>query len=420
MAQATGLAGSIPAEDDADLGLDPGIDHDWPAVAASAVCLVFSVGTILLYSFGVFVWPLAHTFGWNRTQISGAVTIGQYAFALTSPFWGMLADRFGPRRIVLPSVVGLALGVASLAWLTPHLWHFYLTFALIPVIGGGASPLGYGAILVRRFERRLGLALGLALMGVGLGATLLSPLAQALVGHLGWRSAYAVLGGLTLLLTLPSAAIASRHTRRPAAARRRATFASILPLLRTRAFILMCVAFALAGLASVGMLAHLVPMMIDRGFAPPAAASLAAITGMAAIVARGGLGFLLDRLFAPRVFVGVCGVGAGAALLLGYGRTPLPSYAAALLLGLVVGAEVDFVAYLVRRYFGPVAFGRLYGIAFGLFILGSGTGPLLLGISFDHLGGYKSGLLLFACLFAAAAVVVSAMPRYSANEPNAV
>ena len=53
--------------------------------------------------------------------------------------------------------------------------------------------------------------------------------------------------------------------------------------------------------------------------------------------------------------------------------------------GMAVGAEVDFISFLVRRYFSEVLYGRVYGIAFALFVVGSGSGPLTLGACSDHL-----------------------------------
>ena len=97
------------------------LDRDWATVGASAIGLILSVGKFPLYPFGVFVRPLAAEFGWSRTQLSGAVAVSQYAFAFSAPFWEILTDRFGPRAIILPSVVAISLLVASLALLTPNL-----------------------------------------------------------------------------------------------------------------------------------------------------------------------------------------------------------------------------------------------------------------------------------------------------------
>ncbi len=299
---------------------------------------------------------------------------------------------------------------ASASLLTPHLWHFYLIFGAFSLFGGGASPLGYAAVLVRSFERHLGLALGLALMGIGLGATLLPSFAQAIVGTSGWRAAYATIGIATLVITIPAALFATRHARLPVPRANRSE-AAILPLVRTRAFLLMCAIFVLLAIASGGLLAHLVPMMIDRGVAPAAAARFAGLAGFAVIFGRGGIGWLLDRFNAARLLALVA-LTIVASLLLLYAAGDLASSLAALLLGCVMGAEVDFTAFLVRRYFGTAAFGRLYGIAFGLYAMGVGVGSLLLGISFDRLGGYHPALLLCVALSILAGLATFAMPPY--------
>ncbi len=397
-----GAAGTLAAD---------GLDRDWLAVGASAAGLVFSTGTLAVYSFGVFVRPLTAEFGWTRTGLFAALAFFQFGMAFASPLWGAVLDRFGPRRVLLFSLVALSLLVASLGLLTPSLWHLYLVFLAIPLLGGGASPLGYSAVMVRRFDRRLGFALGLSLMGVGLGGAFLPPLAQALVGGFGWRTAYVALGVLTLVVTLPASLVATRNIPGPVARRGEAAL-PIAPMLRTRAFVLMSAAFVLLGLVSVGVLAHLVPMMVDHGLTPAAAARVAGLSGLAVLVARGGLGWVLDRVHAPYVLALVGVLAAAVPLLLAYGEGPAAGYLAAVLLGSAVGAEVDFVSFLVRRYFDQAAFGRLYGIAFGLYIFGTALGPLALGYSFDHLGGYRPGLVLFTALSLVAAAAALAMPRY--------
>ena len=390
----------------------PPADRDWLTVLACAICLLLSVGTLLVYVFGVFVRPLAGQFHWTRTQVATALITGEFVVAISAPVWGWLIDRFGPRRVILPSIVGLSLAFASLSLLTPHLWHLYLLFGLFSLLGGGSSPVGYSAVLVRSFERKLGLALGVSLMGIGLGATLLPSVAQWFVGHYGWRSAYAFLGIITLAVTLPAAIVATRNARLPLPNRIRERV-DLAPLVFTRAFLVMSAVLMLIAVAAGGAFASLVPMLVDRGNNPAEAARIAGLAGIAVIGGRGGIGWLLDRFNAARLLALVCLAVVTSLVLLIYAHGSLPDALAALLLGLVLGAEVDFTAFLVRRYFGNAAFSRLYGIAFGLFALAIGIGPLLLGMSFDRLGGYNPGLLLFVVFSLVAALTTFAMPAYN-------
>ena len=388
-----------------------GTDRNWSVVGASTIGLTFSLGTLLLYTFGVFVGPLTREFGWTRTQLSGALAMSQYTFALTAPVWGLLIDRFGPRAVLLPSVVFMAVLVGSLS-LLGSLWQYYLTFIAASFCAGGATPIGYSAVLVSRFERRLGLALGLALMGVGLGAAVLPPLSAVLIVDFGWRGAYAGLGVLTFVFTVPAALVATRSAGGPAQVRTStAATLPVLPLLRSRAFVLICAIFVLLGTTSIGTLTSIVPMMIGRGFTPQAAAQLTGLTGLAAIAGRGGIGWVLDRVYPPFVIAAMALVALAAFLIAAYGSGPASGYTLAVLLGGVVGAEVDFTAFFVRRYFGQAMFGRLYGVAFGVFLIGSGTGPVLASASFDHFGSYRPGALLFAAGAVLVVLLALAMPK---------
>ncbi len=392
-----------------EIQLDRRYDRDWLAVAGSATGLMFSVGALTAYPFGVFIVPLQHEFGWTRGQISGAATVGQVALVVSSIVWGLLLDRFGPRRTLLSAVIGLTAGLALLARLTAPLWHLYVAFAAVPVLAGAANPIGYNSILVRRFQRRLGLALGISLMGVGLGAALLPGVAQHVIALHGWRSAYATFSLLAFAVGLPAAFVATSHTQGPVARASNHAAVPVRPLLGTRPFLLICIIFFLLGTAGTGVLTHLIPMLTDQGLSPALAAKIAGLVGISTLVSRGVVGWLLDRVHAPYMVAAIAVLCAAMCLLLIRGGTAGYTVSA-ILLGLIAGAEVDFIGFLVRQYFGPAVFGRLYAIAFASFALGPGAA--LIGFSFDHFHGYRPGLILFACLSLVAALLAFAMPAY--------
>ena len=397
---------------------DRDMDRDWLAVAASAVGLIFSVGTLTLAPVGVFMRPLGHEFGWTRGQISGAHAFNQPALILSSILWGALLDRFGARRTVLPAIVGLGLSVAALSLLRNPIWHLSLMFAIIPLVAGAANPVGYAGILVRRFSERLGLALGLALMGLGLGAAFMPSLAQNLIDRFGWRTAYVALGALTILVSIPAAIVATRHAAGPVVRANRGVEPSVLPLMLTRRFLLICLTFVLLSTASVGAVAHLVPMMTDKGFTPVQAAHIAGLAGIATLLSRGAIGWMLDRLHAPYLLAVISVLCAGACLLLAIGGGQLSPSLAAITLGLVAGSEVDFITFLIRKYFGTAGFGRLYAVAFGAFILG--PGGLLMGYSYDHFHQYRQGLLLFVGISLLSGVTALFLPRYEQDSDSPV
>jgi MFS family permease len=174
--------------------------------------------------------------------------------------------------------------------------------------------------------------------------------------------------------------------------------------LRSNAFVKLAVGFFLVALAASGTIAHIVPMMVDRGMEARSATGALSAAGIALIGGRLMAGYLLDRVFAPYIAVVFFALPlVGIALLLG-STAPELTVSAAVLVGLGLGAEVDLIAFLQSRYLGLRAFGEIYGYLFAIFMLGSATGPFLMGMSHQHLHGYAPALwaliagLLVACL----------------------
>ena len=180
-----------------EFSLDSG---GWKVVLAGFFGVMGSFAAVVPYTFGLFLKPLSAAFGWHREAISAGFSIAALTVAAASPVLGMLLDRFGPRRIVLPCIAVFCGGYLSLAWLTPHLIHFYLAFFLIGLVGNGTAYLGYSRAISTWFIRRRGLALSMMLAGGSCGAMLLPVIAQAAITHYGWRSAYAILGMLAFVL----------------------------------------------------------------------------------------------------------------------------------------------------------------------------------------------------------------------------
>ena len=392
------------------LVMDHEFDRDWLAVAAAAVGLMFSVGALTAYPFGVFMGPIGHDTGWSRGQMSGAISAAQISLVLSSILWGQLLDRFGPRRCLLSAIVGLGIGLTCLSRLTAPLWHLYAFFALVPVLGAAANPIGYSGVLVRLFQRRLGLALGIALMGVGLGAAVLPPLAQHLITRFGWRSAYVGLAMLAIVVGIPASLIATRNASGPVLRNSGVAPVPVLPLMGTRAFLLICGIFFLLGTAGTGVLTHLVPLLTDKGYTPATAARFAGLVGISTIVSRAFVGWLLDRVHAAYMVAAVASISVAMCLLLFFGGHTPVYVTVCLLLGFIAGAEVDFISFLVRRYYGAAAFGRLFALAFAAFVLGPGA--VLIGVSFDRFHSYRPGLLLFTGFSVVAGLLAFALPAY--------
>ena len=364
-------------------------------LVASTIGSTFGYSTIGATSFGVFVLPLSAAFQWGRGDISVAFTIMSYTVALLSPFAGMLADRYGVRRVLLPSIAAFGTGLALASFLSGPITNLYALYFFLAIAPLGTTPVIYSRAIVQWFDANRGLALGVSLMGVGIGTAVIPVIVQHAVGAWGWRGAYLSLAVIVLGLTLP-VCWAWIYARRPIADQ-----AALPPepgdtlgeAARTLKYWKLVVGFALLTVFPVGILSHLIPMLQDRGVAVGTAALAASTLGIAIIVGRVVTGYLLDRFFAPRVVIVCMGAAAGGIALLALGITGFWAFFAVALVGFGVGADIDFMAYLVSRYHGTRAYARIVGTVYLAMGLGQGIGPLLMGYSYQVYGAYTLGLI---------------------------
>src|SRR5438128_1739591 len=137
--------------------------YGWWIVLVAGIGLFMSFSSIILYTFGVFFKSLSQEFNWNRSEISLALSISLVAMTVALPFVGRLVDRFGARKVIVPSVLIFGLCFMSLYFLSASLWHFYTTYLIMGAVGGGLSFVPYSGVVSHWFDKRRGLALALAM-----------------------------------------------------------------------------------------------------------------------------------------------------------------------------------------------------------------------------------------------------------------
>ncbi len=400
----------------------------WWVVFASFFGMLFGSYSVFIgVTFSLFVKPLEAAFGWTRTEISLALTLCTYTIVVLAPFMGALIDRYGARQILLTSMALLGFAIAGLSQLTESLWLLYTLYLFIALVGSGTIPTTFSRALLNWFDRKRGLALGIALSGIGLASIILPPLIQHSISTLGWRATYLAMGASVMLLAWPVVFFWFRDQPSAMGLQPDGTLdesgsskvagqgtpgLSFAEALKAGDFWLIFSAFVLLGLGGTGILIHLMAMLTDRGMSPSSAAYVFSLFGLTVILGRVSCGYLVDRYFAPHVaIVFLAGPAAGIALLaLDSGTSGV--YLAAVLLGLGLGAEFDLLSYFISRYLGLKVYGKIYGLMYSAFSLGAGIGPLLMGLSYDRLGDYTVGLW---CLFVAvcgAVVLISRLGIY--------
>jgi sugar phosphate permease len=338
----------------------------------------------------VLIHPLEVEFGWDRAAIALAVSINVLLYGLAGPFAGGLMLRFGPRRVMLTSLVLMAFGVAATTQLR-SLVHLYLLWGVVVGLGTGSTALVLSATVVNRwFTTHRGLALGLLGAATSTGRLIFLPLLAAVVVSLGWQAVGWVMAGCIALLVLPLVALLMRDSPAPVGLTPyRGTSAAAaadppVPLstaLRQGDFWRLWLTFAICGATTNGLIGtHLIPHAIDLGLSEVAAAGALALMGVLDIVGTLGSGWLSDRCDKRVLLAWYYGLRGLSLLFLPYadGLTTLA------LFGVVYG--LDWIATVP-----PTA-----GLASDLF--GKRSGPILFGwIFFGHQVGaavaaYGAGL----------------------------
>ena len=386
----------------------------WPLPFVSM--LGMSGCAIFAYSSGVLLEPVTAELGWSRTEFASAFLLQMLAGLVILPTVGLLADRFGPRRIALIGIVPFVACLALLGTVGQPIWQWWALGLLFAVAQGLINQPIWIASVVGWFQASRGLALAVTLAGVGLGSVIWPLLAAFYLSELGWRLTYVALGLSWAVVALPLTFLFFRDplVTATAATAPREERASYLKTLANPS--LHGLIGGLFTCATNAVVMTMVPVLKTKGFGLAEAAGLASAIGLAAITGRFVLGYLLDRL--PTRPLAVCAflvpIPAAALLIFADGSTAM-ALAGCLLLGFSSGAEGDVIAFVAARRFGVRKFASTFAV-FTSFIAVSGSmGPLLSGMSFDRFQTYNALLMILMPMVACGSLIMAFMPMAPAN-----
>uniref|UniRef100_A0A071MHC0 Major facilitator superfamily (MFS) profile domain-containing protein n=1 Tax=Burkholderia cenocepacia TaxID=95486 RepID=A0A071MHC0_9BURK len=400
---------------------------------AVTVGSALGIGSLPAFTLPLFIGPLHDAFGWARGDVGMAYSVLTAMIFLCGPVAGRLADRLGARRVIVVSIVLFALAMVATAQMRGGIGWFYGGFFLLGLGGAGTTYVCYAKVLSARFDTARGLALGVMMTGPALVATFAPLVVPSLIEAQGWRGAWIVLSVL-VLLPLPllfafvresrtagasrisptsSAARAAGGAPRAGAHSHLAQGVTLGQAVRMRQFWLMIAATFLIMFALVGTQINVIAVLVDTGASKAQATHFASVLGITMLVSRILCGSLLDLLFAPIVGCMITLLSALGLLLAAQGG--VAGWVAVVALGISLGTETDFMAYVASRYFGLRSFSEIFGWIFGFMALGAATSPLWTGMLQHALGNFRSGLYMSAGLLAVAAACIALLGRYPAS-----
>lgn len=393
----------------------------WRVLLAAAVGNGAGVTGIPFYTFGVFVVPLTVAMGWTRGEVARGASALLVATVITAPIVGWIIDRQGARRVGIASMLALALGYVCLTQLSGSVTHFYLAWLAIAIAAGATTPVVWTRAISLWFDRGRGLALGIALGGSGLAGVFAPVLTTRAIEAFGWKGAYVALGIFIGVIAVPILLVFF-HERRDGLASARAPAAGAEPnslpgltlneAVRTIPFWKIAFGFLFISSVVSMVIINLVPLLIDRGMSPAAAASVASVLGLAVLFGRLGTGYLLDHLSGPLVAGVLFALAAGGCVVLA--APDMPGWTlrlAVISIGLCAAAEVDLVSYLTGRFLGMRAYGRIYGWQLSVFFFGAAAGPFAAGYAYDQFHSYVPTLKIAAGSLLFGAVVLGSLGR---------
>ena len=357
----------------------------------------------LSYSFGVFFEEILEEFGHSRGLTAVAFSVQTLALYIGAGVIGAVIDRYGARTMLAVGSVLLCSGLV-LTSVATSLFVLVLAYGVLTGLGMSIVYIVSYATVPRWFDRRQGLAAGIASAGLGVGMLVVAPVANWLIDTVGWRETFVVLAVGTALLLVgvfllirddPDTAGVSPPPREfPGETDRREygtwrdQFASVYRTARRPDFLLLFAGWVLVYTTLYVTFAHLVVHVVDLGFSRAVGATALSLIGATTALGRIAIGHLGDVTGRVRTFV-FCSVVMGlSTALLPLAGSVTAIFAFAVVYGLAYGGNGALLAPLTADLFGRVNINALFGLISLAFAVSGLFAPPLAGAGYDVLGSY--------------------------------
>jgi MFS family permease len=397
---------------------NPGLFYGWFAMGACFAVMLTQGGS--MWTFGVFLKPIVQDFRWSRAEVSSGYTAFLLGYVISVITTGRLADKYSPGPILFVSAILTGLGFTLCSRV--HTVNHLRMFLFIGGLGGGAN-WSVPTVTVQRWfhhRERAGLALGITVSGVGVGAFSFALLANYLISCHGWREAYLIIGTIFFAVMGASSFVVKASPEGANASSVGSSTALSRPDLhqRPRREVLMTISFAaitlchcIAIAAFQIIAAHLVPYVTDIGISSTASAAAIGLLGGFSIPGRVIGGHLSVRIQWQRILAfSLFGMGLSMLFLLFLRGTWMLS-CFVLFYGLCHGSRVSAYLGILGDFFGMGSLGELIGITMAAGIFTGAFAPYLAGFLFDITGSYLGVFTMMTALLLGGGIIASAIRK---------
>lgn len=385
---------------------------------------IFLISGIAIYgvrfSYGVFFKSLESEFGLTRAATSSIFSVNLLLSGISAFIMGWALDRYGPKAALTIMGVFTGLGLISTG-LTNSLWQLYLTYSLLLAMGIGAIFVVPMSTITRWFDKKRGLAAGIASSGIGLGPLFMAPFATYILLNFSWRVAFIVIGFIALLVVIPISRLLKASPGEigalPDGTRAmveegqnkslRQTGLRLREAVRTRSFWVILLIYLFFSSTIFFITTHLVPHVTDAGFSAMQAATILSLVGVAAIFGRVMMGIASDRLGRRFAVIVAALLQSGAVLWLVWATEFWMIQLFAVVFGFAYSGMSPSMAVLISDTFGVASIGTIFGVLEVGFGIGAAIGPAIAGFIFDVSGSYSTAFLLWAIAMLAAALLAT-------------
>ena len=391
--------------------------HGWWMVTG---CLLIATvaWSFALYGPSVYLHTISQLHGWSLSLISSALTLSFLVNAMALGLVGGVIGNIGPKPVMATGAAVMATGLACMGQ-SSEVWQVYVSFALMGLGWSCLSTTAISSTLAPWFDRHQGRAMSTALLGASVGGMIGVPILLYLISWIGFAATMLVVALIVIGTVWPICLLVLQHRpqdmglhvdgepqqrARSATTMRRWTRGEAL---QTRTLRTVMLAFGMALMVQIGFLTHQVSLLLPT----LGESGTALCVTLAAVLAFTGR--LLLAKFSDQVDVRV--TACGVLLVSGLGLTivtlssaPWALVTGVLIYGLTAGNITTLPPIIVRREFGALSFGAVFGVAAMLIQFLSAMGPAFFGVLHDLGGGYQIAMAFASLLnFIAAGVILT-------------